>query len=200
MQKSIPQLLIGLRFLIAPLLLVDAMDNHITPWFLVGFCVAFLSDIFDGIIARRLEVSNTQLRKADSWADICLYCCIAWSAVHLYANCLVPFQIPLLTFFGAQLVLFTLNLIKYGKLPCYHSYSAKMWGIMLFMATIALFGFGQTGIFLWLAIAFGWINTLEEILITLVLPLWTYDVPSLFHALQKSQASNPRLLNLKSPI
>ena len=181
--KNIPSLLIALRFLIAPLLLWDAFDGSASPWFLVGFAIAFLSDIFDGIIARRLNISTAQLRQADSWADLCLYGCIALSGLHLYYPLISPFFFPLSGLLVAQFALFALNLLKYGKMPSYHGYSAKLWGIALSLAIAALFGCKQTGGFFWLAIATGWLNTFEEILMTLILPQWSHDVPSVFHAL-----------------
>jgi CDP-diacylglycerol--glycerol-3-phosphate 3-phosphatidyltransferase len=63
---SIPWLLVGLRCTIAPLLLLDALDGNTGKAFILGYVVAFLSDIFDGIIARKLEVSTVKLRQADS--------------------------------------------------------------------------------------------------------------------------------------
>ncbi len=180
--KRIPYLLIVLRFLIAPSLLWDALDGSTSPWFLIGFFLAFLSDIFDGIIARHLQISTPQLRQADSWADLCLYGCVAVSALHLYYPLISPFFLPFSSLLCGQLVLFALNLLKYGKMPSYHGYSAKLWGLTLGLAIAALFGFGQTGGFFGLAIATGWLNTLEEILMTLILPQWSHDVPSLFHA------------------
>ncbi|MEM9540005.1 MAG: CDP-alcohol phosphatidyltransferase family protein [Cyanobacteria bacterium P01_E01_bin.42] len=170
-----------------PLLLYDALDGSASHWFLIGFAIAFLSDIFDGIIARRLKISTPQLRQADSWADLCLYGCIAVSAIYLYTPLISPFFFPLSSLLFAQLSLFALSLLKYGKTPSYHGYSAKLWGIALAVAIAALFGWGQTGGFFWLAIATGWLNTLEEILMTLILPQWHHDVPSLFHACDRAQ-------------
>jgi CDP-diacylglycerol---glycerol-3-phosphate 3-phosphatidyltransferase len=76
---SIPWILVGLRCAIAPLLLLDVLDGNVGKGFIFGYIVAFLSDIFDGIIARKLEISTVKLRQADSWADISLYLCIALS-------------------------------------------------------------------------------------------------------------------------
>ena len=58
-----PSLLVGMRFTIAPLLVFDALDHQTSYWFIIGYVIAVLSDIFDGIIARRLKVSTTQLRQ-----------------------------------------------------------------------------------------------------------------------------------------
>lgn len=184
--ESIPGILVGFRFAIAPLLLLDALD-HTTGWeFILGYVLAVLSDIFDGIIARRLKVSTAQLRQADSWADIGLYLCIAISTWLVYPQVVLDFQIPLLIAIAAQLTLFATSLIKFRKFPSFHTYTAKVWGITLLIATMALFGFGYAPT-LWLVIALCLINSLEEIVMTLLLPEWQCDILSVFHALALRQ-------------
>jgi phosphatidylglycerophosphate synthase len=182
--KSIPTALVIIRFLIGPFLLLDALDGNTSFWFILGFVVAFLSDIFDGIIARRLGVSNAGLRQADSWADVCLYICVFGSAWLVHSDVVTAFRVPLLMVVVAQLLWWIVNLVKYGKPASYHTYSAKAWGITLFIATIALFGKGYGGVTLWVAIIVGIIHTVEEIAMTLVLPTWTHDVLSIVDALR----------------
>lgn len=179
---SIPSLLIGLRLAIAPLLLFDAWDRHTSEWFVISYIIAVLSDIFDGIIARKLGVSTIELRQADSWADICLYACIAGCTWLVYPQVISQFQSPLLFAAIAQLSLFVICLLKLRKFPSYHTYTAKIWGLALLIATVGLFGLGYTDT-IWLAIALCLINTVEEIVITLILPKWQCDVLSVFHAL-----------------
>lgn len=181
--KHVPVLLVIFRLAIAPLLLLNAWDGTTTSFFLAGYILAILSDIFDGIIARRRQVSTAQLRQADSWADIVLFLCLALSTWRVYPQVLMNLRIPLLIAIAAQVFLFSLCLIKYRKLPSYHTYTAKAWGLTILAATIALFGFGYAPT-LWLAIVFCWLNSIEEILMTLLLPQWQCDVLSLYHALQ----------------
>lgn len=181
--NHVPGLLVGFRFVIALLLLWDALDRTTGRWFIVGYVAAVLSDIFDGIIARRLGVSTAQLRQADSWADMCLYVCIAMSAWLVYPQIIVDFALPLSIAIGAQLALFATSLAKFGKFPSFHTYTAKVWGIALLIATVGLFGFGYAET-LWLAIGFCILNSLEEIAMTIILPQWQHDVLSLFHALK----------------
>jgi phosphatidylglycerophosphate synthase len=178
----IPSLLVGLRLVIAPFLLVDAVDRQISDWFLVGYVIAVLSDIFDGIIARRLGVSTVQLRQADSWADICLYLCVAASAWLVYPQLILGFKIPLLIATIAQFSLFAICLIKFKKFPSFHTYTAKIWGLTLLIATIGLFSFDNANL-LWLAIGMCLINSLEEIAMTLILPEWKCDILSIFAAI-----------------
>ena len=67
--------------------------------------------------------------------------------------------------------------------PCctsFHTYTAKAWGLTLLIATVGLFGFSYANT-LRLPIIFCWINSLEEIVMT-ILPIWQCDVLSIFHA------------------
>ncbi|MEO1622786.1 MAG: CDP-alcohol phosphatidyltransferase family protein [Cyanobacteria bacterium J06632_3] len=181
MLKSIPKLLIALRFLIAAGLFWAAAHHYSGRLFIVGYCIAITSDIFDGIIARRLGISTPQLRQTDSWADITLFLVLAISTWWLYPAVILAFKVPLLIALLGQLSLFSLCLIKFKKMPSYHTYTAKAWGLGLLVAVISLYGF-EVASPLWVAIGLCWINTLEEIVITLLLDEWHCDVLSLFHA------------------
>ncbi len=185
----LPGILISVRFVIATLLLWDALDHQTGLTFVIGYVIAVLSDIFDGIIARRLGISTPKLRQADSWADLYLYICVAISTWLVFPQVILNFRVPLLLAITAQLFLFATSFIKFRKFPSFHSYSAKLWGLTLLAATVGLFGFNSDKP-LWLAIAFCLINSLEEIGMTLLLPEWQCDVLSLFHALGYRKAFN----------
>lgn len=180
---NIPWMLVGLRFAIAPLLLLEALDGKTDVGFLIGYVIAVLSDIFDGIIARKLKVSTVELRQADSWADISLYLCVAVSTWLVYPTVILVFQTPFLVAITFQLMLFIVSLIKFGKFPSFHTYTAKVWGISLVVAVVGLFGYGWTAA-IWGAIGLCLINSIEEIIMTLILPEWAHDVLSLAHALK----------------
>lgn len=180
--QNLPKLLVAFRFISGPLLLLDAWDGNTSFWFITIFILAFLSDIFDGVFARRLGVSNAALRQADSWTDVCFYICVFASAWIVYPDIIKGFSTPLLTVVFAQGLWWIINLVKYGKPASYHTYSAKLWGITLFIATVALFGFNYAGVALWLTIIVGLVHTIEEILMTLLLPVWQHDVLSIVHA------------------
>ncbi|MBD2741516.1 CDP-alcohol phosphatidyltransferase family protein [Coleofasciculus sp. FACHB-1120] len=180
--QYIPFSLVIIRLCLSPLLLWDALDGITSNWFIFGFVLAFLSDIFDGVIARRIGVSTASLRQADSLADVCLYLCIGISAWLVHPDVITEFSIPLSLIILMQLIWLVVNLAKYGKPASYHTYSAKTWGVTLFIATIALFGFNYAGFTLFMMIAVGCLHTLEEIAMTLILPTWTHDVLSIVHA------------------
>src|SRR4028119_2427320 len=110
--QFLPAALIILRFFMGPLLLLNAIDGKADAWFIVGFVVAFLSDIFDGVIARRLGVSTASLRRADSWADVCLYLCVGVSAFLVHSDVITPFCNPLSAVVGIQLIWWVVNLAQ----------------------------------------------------------------------------------------
>src|SRR5437660_5409315 len=167
----IPSSLLLIRFLLGPLLLVSAFDckgGHRDipfgcPWLLIGFTAAFLSDVFDGIIARRLRVDTEKLREYDGWIDTWFYCWILVSAWILHFDALFALRIPLLIVVSTQLISWVIDWVKFRRFTSYHAYSSKAWGVTLFVAFIALFSFDYAGITLWLAIIVGILSHIEEI-------------------------------------
>jgi hypothetical protein len=82
----------------------------------------------------------------------------------------------------AEVVQHVFAAVKYGRHASYHSILSKIWGLMMAAATIALLGFGVDNWFLDLAIAWGILCNLQGLMMTLLLPKWQCDVPTLFHA------------------
>ena len=184
MPAYLPGALVAFRALVSPLLVWDAWDGHVSGWFLAGFIAAFLSDIFDGMIARHLGVASVALRHADTWADIALYVAVLASAWLTRREALVALGWPFAVLLGSTGASWAVDLFKYRRLSSYHPWSAKAWGITLAIAIVALFGWDYTGWAMRLTVAVGMASNLECIAMTLVLPRWTHDVPSLVHALR----------------
>jgi CDP-diacylglycerol--glycerol-3-phosphate 3-phosphatidyltransferase len=92
---------------------------------------------------------------------------------------LAPLLIVLLLF---ELVRPAFDIFKYGKQSSYHSYSAKTFGVSLVLGLILLMGFGIGGIFLTVAVILGIIADIEGLAMSFMLPVWTHDVKSVFHA------------------
>ena len=58
-----------------------------------------------------------------------------------YPQAIINFRLPLLSAIAIQLILFAISLIKFQKFPSFHTYTAKVWGLTLLIATVGLFGF-----------------------------------------------------------
>ncbi len=191
MTVYLPAALVAFRALVSPLLVWDAWDGMVTGWFLAVFIAAFLSDVLDGMIARRLGVSTSRLRYADTWADITLYLAVLVSAWLTHKATLMALGWPFALLLASTAASWGVDLLRYGRLSSYHPWSAKAWGVTLAIAIVALFGWNDTGWAMWLMIGVGVLSNLECIAMTLLLPRWTHDVPSIFHALERRAAIEP---------
>jgi phosphatidylglycerophosphate synthase len=184
MMKSMPWLLVILRGAIAPYLFWDAIDRQTGGAFILAYCFAFFSDIFDGIIARKFQVSTKSLRVGDSIADTLLYVSVAACTWMTHPDSIIANQVPLSIAIGGMLLWILINLAKYGRLASYHTYSAKIWGLSLFVATIGIYTDWHGDVLLVVACGCALVNIIEEILMTAILPTWHHDVLSLAHAWQ----------------
>ena len=183
--SKVPVLLTALRALLAPVVVALAAwyPNHR----LFGACLiaAFLSDIFDGIIARRLGIATANLRRLDSIADSAFYLCAALAVWMLYPGVIRQHRPGLLLLVLLEGVRYAVDFMKFGKEASYHMWSSKIWGIFLFLGFLSVLAFGQDGILVTCAIYVGVIADVEGLLISLTLREWRTDVPSVLVALRE---------------
>jgi phosphatidylglycerophosphate synthase len=182
--RQIPMAMIVSRFLAVPVLLWAALSRQ-SSWWLVGILVyVFLSDVFDGIIARRLRIVTERLRVADSWADTGFYFGAAFAIWWLHRALLVPFTVPLLIVLALLAINWIAAMVKFHRTLSFHAYSSKLWGLSLFAASVAILGFSTTGVWLWLAILVGILGNLEGFAMILILPHWAHDISGIPEALR----------------
>ena len=182
-----PACLIVLRIALGPLLVWAVFRG--APEALVGgiLGVAMLSDIFDGVIARRLKIATARLRVADSWADAWFFGCVGASCWLAKGEVVRHYALPICLELLLQGVSYTYDLVRYGRITSIHAYTAKAWGFSLYLATFSLLLFG-VGSPIWLCFCFGLAAFIDGAAIKLILPGWRHDVPSMFHALRLRQA------------
>lgn len=183
--RHIPAALVFSRFFAGPVLLWAALTGQGRFWLISILVYVFLSDVFDGVIARRLEVVTARLRVADSWADTTFYVCVALAAWRLHRVLLGPFLFPLLIVIALMAVNWAIAMIKFRQALSFHAYSSKLWGLSLFAASVSLLGFSRADLFLWAAIAVGIAGHLEGFVMTLILPRWAHDVSGIPEALRR---------------
>jgi CDP-diacylglycerol--glycerol-3-phosphate 3-phosphatidyltransferase len=156
----------------------------------VALCLlAFASDYFDGVLARRCGVDSALVRRYDSATDTVFFLCAAWSAWLLHADLLRPFLGLAAVIAALEVARYLFDFAKFRREAAYHAWSAKAWGLSLFVALIALLGFGRATPWVPLALGLGIVADLEGLAISLVLPVWTHDVRSVWHAWRSRQAA-----------
>src|SRR5215207_5197468 len=118
---TIPAFLVFTRFVLGPLIWWSVFSGMAPWWFMAGFVLAYITDIFDGIIARRLGVATATLRMADSWVDTWLYFWVVLAVWTTRFESLQRFAVPIYILLALQISEWIYGRIKFGKLTGYHA-------------------------------------------------------------------------------
>lgn len=174
------------RIVTVPLILLSAWWQQPT-WFAGLVAYALASDAVDGTIARRLGQATALGARLDSLADAALYLTAPIAALVLYPVLREHERVTVSIVLAAYLVPIAIGFMKYRRLTAYHTIAARAAGIFLGVAFM-----------LWVLFHLTWplraaavllvLSAIEEVAITLVLPAWRANVPSLRHALGATTA------------
>lgn len=182
--RSLPLLMTWSRAGIGPVVFLLAVlwPNPIA--FAVCLAVAFISDIFDGIVARRLGVAIPALRRFDSIADSIFYMCALLAVWLLYRTVIMENLRLLIALLVIEGLRYAFDFWKFRREASYHMWSSKLWGIALFVGFFSALVFGNGGLPVIVAVVVGIIADLEGLLISFTLKSWRHDVPTIIHALK----------------
>jgi CDP-diacylglycerol--glycerol-3-phosphate 3-phosphatidyltransferase len=148
------------------------------------FAVAFVTDYFDGVVARACGVATGRLRQADSVVDTVFYLVLAATTSRLHAEVMSRHLVALAVCLGTLAIWAVLDLWRWRAAAGFHSWSAKAFAAALGVWAIALYGFGADGPWLVAACAVGTFSHLEGIAISCALRRHATDVPTFAHALR----------------
>jgi CDP-diacylglycerol--glycerol-3-phosphate 3-phosphatidyltransferase len=179
---SAPEVLIAFRAACAPAIFVLACFRFPGPLLAGILLAAFVSDVFDGVVARRLGIATPGLRQADTLVDTGFY---AAAAVALWVAVPAAFDaagLPLALIIAIHVSRTTFELTKYGRIASYHMWSSKALGVLLVTAMTTVFLTGRPSVLVLVALWFAVANELEGFFASAILPTWTADVPSAMRA------------------
>jgi cardiolipin synthase len=181
---NIPTLLILFRLSLVPIILALAyfIGETAKLAILVLMYLGLLSDILDGIIARKQNISSEKLRRMDSQTDMIFWLSIGFSTWLLYPELISDNAIVIFAILAMEIACYVISLIKFKKETCTHAFLSKFWAITLVVAFTSLIGFKHVGIPFAVATILGFLSYIDVILIILILPKWTHDIPSAYHA------------------
>jgi len=180
---TIPWSMVAFRTVLEPVVVLAAWQMaRPEVWLGAMIGAAFVSDVFDGILARRWGTASAHLRVADTTADTIFYLSILAAIIIRHGSVLRERSRLLIVVLILEVLRIVFDLIKFHKMASYHTYTAKFWGILLAAATIALLCFNRAFWLLTLALLWGVLCDLEGLTMSIVLPEWTHDVKSLRRA------------------
>jgi len=178
-KQSIPWAMAAARVLLGPVLVVGERCGW-SGFSLASIVVtALLSDIFDGVLARRWRCDTAAVRLFDSMADTVFYLCAAAALWIAQPRVWQDNAILLGTLLSLEALRFGVDFVRFGKPASYHSWLAKSWGLVMALAIIATFGSSHASRLLPLALWLGIATDLEGLAMSLILPVWRRDVKTL---------------------
>lgn len=177
MLARLPWLLVLFRVAAGPAMIALAASGRGAACAIV-LSFGVLSDIFDGMIARRLGVATQALRTWDSRADV-LFWGSAVAAVVVLRPALVPSLWPAAALIAAlEIANHAFSFAKFRREASPHHYLSKAFGLGLWLLFGLAFATGRPGLVLGFVLGLGVASQLEAFAITLRLREWRCDVPS----------------------
>lgn len=167
---------LGLTFLACALF--DVPVNR--AWYVVLIVIALLTDIFDGILARKWNTSTERLRKLDSNIDTIFWLLVTVSIAVLEWQFFSEHRIAISLVIVFEALTYVASFLRFKKGIATHSILAKFWTLTLLAFFIELILTGNSSWLFWTCISMGLISRWEILAIILTLKFWTSDVPSIF--------------------
>lgn len=180
---NVPNALCAIRVVVSIASLLAAFAGR--PWLFLGmFLIAAFTDWIDGTLAAWLNQRTAFGARFDSVADAAMYGALLVGSIWLKGEVLAGETIWIAAALGCFLASCVLGVIKFGRLPSYHAYSAKLaWFVTVVSAVLLLVGWAVWP--LRVAATAVALANLEALAITLILSRWQTDVPTLWHALRR---------------
>lgn len=181
----VPKVLIYSRLAIGFIVILLSICNvkHYSVITVVLFSIGLLTDIFDGIIARQLNVSTQHLRRLDSSVDQIFFVSIALATFIQSPNFFYKNYLQLILLLGFEALAYAICFIKFKKEIATHTISSKLWTLILFATLAQIIITNKSTVLFQCCFYLGLITRLEIIVIILTIKKWTSDVPSFYHAI-----------------
>jgi len=145
MKRAIPFLLTTLRLLLGPFALAAVLLGWPREIFAPLLLVGMLSDIYDGVLARRFGVSTPALRRYDSLTDVVYYLFILAATWLLCREVVSAHWIAIAALLVSEAGTIVTSLLRFRIMPATHSYLAKFYGLCLFACFVGLLTFNAPG-------------------------------------------------------
>lgn len=195
----LPLLLTISRFILAPTLLILASGD--APGGLLSFvCIAaFLTDLFDGILARQFGVATAALRRLDVIADIVFYLAVLVALFLRRSDIIRYYGWFFLAFILAEALCQSLSFFRFKQSCATHTYLNKLWAVELCIVCSLLFLGQEPAIIVPMTLALGILAYLEVLLILVLAKESPIDVRTIWHLLHQRQRSYPISSDTKAP-
>jgi len=164
LKKYLPNMLSVFRIISSVLLII--LINH-TLLFIFFYFLIGLSDILDGIIARKFKLESNLGARLDSFADFLFYSILVFVFYKLFPVIISgKFKFVLLGIVLIRIANLIYTKIKYRKFVFVHTISNKISGFIIYFLPIIII-YTKNSMTVWIILLLALFAALEELLINL---------------------------------
>jgi len=184
--KQVTFWLIYSRIVIAIVIGIAVLINipHLSAWLVALMTIGLLTDILDGIIARRVGVATEKLRVWDSNVDQFFWIVVIACVFYLNIGFILTNYLPIIIIVFLEAIAYLFSYLKFRRTVATHTYLAKIWTLTLLAFLLELTLHSQSNILFKICAFLGIVSRLEIIIIIGRLKEWTVDVPSIWSVKQ----------------
>ena len=183
----LPNTVTSVRIVASPGLILLALADQ-PAWLIVLAVVLVFTEWLDGFLARSMHATSELGARLDTVADAVFYSSMLLATVLYRPNLMLRESVWMSAAIGSYAINWIASLIKFRRLPSYHTWAAKgVWGIVGLGILSLLSEFDP-----WpfrVAMICVLLTNLEAICITLTLTECKVDVPTLWHVRNKQASS-----------
>lgn len=182
---KIPALLIYSRLVFSVLILLLSIEQpaHFRLIINILLITGLISDIFDGIIARKLNVSTVRLRRLDSAVDQVFWISAMVAAYIVCAPFFKANMVLLILLLSMEGLTYLISYIRFKKEVATHAISSKIWTLTILATLVQIIATCDSSWLFMVCFYAGMITRLEIIAILFTLRNWENNIPSLYHAM-----------------
>ena len=182
---TLPNGLSIFRIVAAPLMVVAAIAGR-EQIFIALYVLSLITDGTDGFIARHMHLESSKGAMLDSMGDFAICACLPVSAYHLWPD-MITGEIPyILTGLISYMIPVIMGILRYGRMPSFHTWGAKTIAVLLSLALAWMFLTGQTWAFR-LCVPLMILESIQEMVMIAILPEWSPNTHSLRQAIRKAR-------------
>lgn len=146
--------------------------------FFIIYFICGISDVLDGIVARKMNLVSKKGQILDSIADFFMFIVLLFVFI-------INFRVPLLIIYWVvaitiiRLISLFFGFMRYKELAFLHTYANKLTGVALFCFPFMYVGLGMYTSAI-LVCSIGSISALEELIINIISKKLSRDIKSIF--------------------
>jgi len=184
--KSVPDLLCFARLILVPVVWVLAASG--LPFYTgIALLAAGLTDVLDGIIARRWNIATTYGSRLDSIADTLMEISALGALLLLKPEIITGHALVLGAWIAIEAASILLGWIKFRRIGNLHLYLTKAAGVAAYAFVIYTFVIGYNEAFFYAALALLVVSSLECLLLQLLAPGVDEHMKSIYHAYREGR-------------